>query len=534
MNIVVSDDLPESALELLRGEGWQVDARTGRSPADLAADLANADALLVRSATKVTKELLAAAPRLRVVGRAGTGVDNIDVGAASGRGVLVVNAPGANSISVAEHALALMLALARMVPAADQAMKAGKWEKKRFLGNELRGKTLGIAGLGRIGQEVAQRARSFGMRVVAHDPFISREIADSLGVELLPLDDLCAVSDYLSLHLPSTPETRHAFNDERFSRVKPGIRLVNTARGDLIDEAALRRAIDAGIVAGAALDVFEKEPPTDWSLVQLSKVVATPHIAASTEEAQELVGLDTAAAVRDFLRDGVVRNAVNFPSVQPEELQRLQPWIRLAERLAAIVSQMGTARIEGIGLRYYGALADSRAAEILASSAAAGVLRPILSGGVSIVNARAAARERGIEIVESRSTRPRHFTSLVSVKLHTSEGERWAEGTVFEPNTPRLVSVRGISVEAPLAGTLLIISNDDQPGVIGEVGTILGRQRVNIANFALGRNETGAVGVVNVDEEASTPGALENAVEAIRNIPAVRDAWLVRLSNSHA
>ena len=484
---------------------------------------------MVRSATQVTPDLLAAAPNLRIVARAGTGVDNIDVAAASARGILVVNAPGANSISVAEHACALMLALARAVPAADRAMKQGKWEKKRFLGTELRGKTLGIAGFGRIGQEVAPRARAFGMRVVAHDPFIAQEVAEGMGVELLSLDEVCAVADFLTLHLPSTPETRHLFNDERFARVKPGLRIINTARGDLIDEAALRRAIEKGIVEGAALDVFETEPPADWTLAQLPQVVATPHIAASTEEAQEQVGLDTAAAVRDFLCNGVVRNAVNFPSVHPDELQRLQPWVRLADNLAAIVTQMGAARIEAIALRYYGALADNRAVGVLAASAAAGVLRPILAGGVSIVNARAAARERGIEIIESRSTRPRHFTSLVSIKLHTSKGDRWAEGTVFEPNSPRLVSVRGVNVEAPLAGTLLIICNQDQPGVIGEVGTILGSHGVNIANFALGRNETGAVGVVNVDEEASKPGALEAALGAIRRVSAVREAWLVRL-----
>jgi D-3-phosphoglycerate dehydrogenase len=529
MKIVVADDLPESALELLRAEGWQLDARAGRTPAQLAKDLADADGLLVRSATKVTSDLLAAAPRLRIVGRAGTGVDNIDVPAASGRGILVVNAPGANSISVAEHACALMLALARMVPAADSAMKHGKWEKKRFLGMELRGKTLGIAGLGRIGQEVAVRARAFGMHVVAHDPFISREIADSIGVTLLPLDELCATADFISLHLPSNAETIHLFNDARFDRVKPGLRLINTARGDLVDGAALKRAIEAGKVAAAALDVFEKEPPADWTLAQMPQVVATPHIAASTEEAQELVGLDTAAAVRDFLRDGVVRNAVNFPSIQPEELQRLHPWIRLVDALASITSQMGAARVDAIAVRYYGALADSRALDVLGSCAAAGVLRPILSGGVSIVNARAAARERGIEIVESRSTRPRHYTSLVSLKLQTSDGERWAEGTVFGPNNPRLVSVRGIEVEAPLAGTMLIICNDDQPGVIGEVGTLLGRHGVNIANFALGRNETGAVGVVNVDEDSSPEGALDQALSAIRSVSAVRDAWLVRL-----
>src|SRR4051795_4034940 len=385
MRIVVADDLPASSLELLRAEsGWVVDARSGRPPEALAADVAEADAILVRSATKVDARLMHEAPKLRIIARAGTGVDNVDAAAASSRGILVVNAPGANSISVAEHACALMLALARSVPAADRAMKDGRWEKKRFLGTELRGKTLGVAGLGRIGQEVAQRARAFGMRVVAHDPYISTEIAASIGVELMTLDEVCATADYLTLHLPSTAETRHLFNDARFARCKPGIRLINTARGELIDEGALRRAIENGSVGGAGLDVFETEPPADWSLAQLPQIIATPHIAASTEEAQELVGIETAATVRDFLRDGIVRNAVNFPSIPPDELQRLQPWIRLADQLGAFVSQMGTARIEALGVRYYGALAEARSADVLAASAAAGVLRPILSSGVSI------------------------------------------------------------------------------------------------------------------------------------------------------
>lgn len=528
MNIVVSDELPESALDILRAEGWNVDARSGRKPEDLAKDLANADALIVRSATKVTKDLLAAAPKLRIIGRAGSGVDNIDMPSASGKGVLVVNAPGANSIAVAEQALALMLSLARSVPAADQAMKAGKWEKKKFMGTELRNKVLGIAGLGRIGQEVAARARSFGMTIIAYDPYLSAEHAASLGVELKTLDELCAQADYLTLHMPSTAETKNLFNDERFAKCRKGIRIINTARGELIDEAALVRAIEAGIVGGAGLDVFQKEPPVDWTLAQLAKVVATPHLAASTEEAQEQVGLDTASAVRDYLRDGVVRNAVNFPAIHPDELQRLQPWIKLADALTTIASQMGgPTRVSTLGLRYYGALADSRGTDILASSAAAGLLKPILSGGVSVINSRAAARERGIEIVETRSSRPRHYTSLVSVKLHTSEGERWAEGTVFAPNSPRLVSVRGIDVEAPLGGTMLIISNDDQPGVIGEVGTILGKHGVNIASFALGRGESGAVGVVNVDENAGS--SLDAAVDAIRKVAAVKEAWVVRL-----
>src|SRR5262245_53073358 len=530
MKIVVADDLPQSALDLLRAEpGWVVDARSGRTPAALATDLADADALLVRSATKVDAQLIAAAPHLRIVARAGTGVDNVDVAAASARGILVVNAPGANSISVAEHACALMLALARAVPAADRAMKDARWEKKKFLGSELRGKTLGIAGLGRIGQEVAQRARAFGMRIAAHDPFISKEIASSLGVELMSLDELCKTADYLTLHLPSTAETKHLFDDKRFARCRPGIRLVNTARGELVDEAALRRAIESGIVGAAALDVFETEPPKDWSLAQLPQVIATPHIAASTEEAQELVGIETAATVRDFLRDGIVRNAVNFPSIHPDELRRLQSWIRLADQLGGLVSQMGAARIEALGVRCYGALVESRGLDVLAASAATGVLRPILSSGVSIVKARAAARERGIDIIESRSSRARHFTSLLSIKLHTDAGERWVEGTVFEPHSLRLVSVRGVDVEAPLGGTMLLIANDDQPGVIGEVGTILGRHRVNIANFALGRNETGAVGVVNVDEDGGAAQALDGAVREIRRVPAIREVWIVRL-----
>jgi D-3-phosphoglycerate dehydrogenase len=530
MKIIVADSLPASALELLQADGWSVDARTGRGPEVLARDLADADGLLVRSSTTVDARLLAAAPRLRIVARAGTGVDNVDVEAASARGILVVNAAGANSISVAEHAWALMLALARAIPAADRAMKERRWEKKALLGTELRGKTLGVVGFGRIGQEVAQRARAFGMHVLAHDPFIAADLAGRFGVELVSIDNVCAAADYLTLHLPSTSETHHLFNDERFAHCKPGLRLINTARGDLVDEHALRRAIENGIVAGAGLDVFEHEPPTDWTLAQLPQVIATPHIAASTEEAQELVGLETAVTVRNFLRDGVVRNAVNFPSVHPEELQRLQPWIKLADLLGTMASQMGVARIEAISLRYYGALAESHAVELLASSAAAGVLKPILSDNeVSIVNARTVARRRGIDIVESRSARPRHFTSLVSLKLLTSSGERWVEGTIFEPNSPRLVSARGVTVEAPLSGTMLMIANDDQPGVIGEVGTILGRHQVNIASFALGRSEAGAIGVVNVDADQSPHGALDAAVDAIRKVPAVREAWVIRL-----
>jgi D-3-phosphoglycerate dehydrogenase len=525
LKIVVADDLPASALELLRAEGWDVDARTGRAPDQLIADVADADAIVVRSATKVTAPIIAAAPRLRVIARAGTGVDNVDVAAASARGIVVMNAPGANSISVAELAMGQMLALARHLPAADAAMKQGKWEKKKFLGEELREKTLGLAGLGRIGQEVARRAAAFGMRLIAHDPFISEQVAKDLGVELVSLDDLFARADYISLHMPSNEKTRNLVNAERLAKSRKGIRLVNTARGDLIDETALADAIESGQVAGAALDVFQKEPTVDFRLQNLPQVVATPHIAASTREGQELVGVETAAALRDFLRDGIIRNAVNFPSVSTEEFSRLRPFVELGERLGAFLAQMNDSRATTVGVRYYGELAEGRN-DMIISAVLVGLFKPILSSGVTMVNARAVAEDRGLEIVESRSSRPRNYTALLSIKLHTAEGERWVEGAVFERTSPRLVLVDGIGVEAPLEGTMIVIRNNDQPGVIGEVGTILGRHGVNIANFALGREGKNAIGVVIVDDTAPVTDAV---LADLRNVKAIREARVVRV-----
>jgi D-3-phosphoglycerate dehydrogenase / 2-oxoglutarate reductase len=525
LKIVVADDLPASALTLLRAEGWEVDARTGRAPDQLAADLQDADAIVVRSATKVTGPLIAAAPKLRAIARAGTGVDNVDVAAASARGIVVMNAPGANSISVAELAMGLILAMARHLPAADAAMKQGKWEKKKFLGEEVREKTLGLAGLGRIGQEVARRAAAFGMRIIAHDPFISEEVAGDLGVELVSLDDVFARADYVSLHMPSNEKTRNIVNAERLAKAKKGIRIVNTARGDLIDEHALADAIEAGHVGGAALDVFDKEPTVDHRLQKLAQVVATPHIAASTREGQELVGVETAAALRDFLRDGIIRNAVNFPSVSAEEFSRLRPFVELGERLGSFLAQMNDSRANGLGVRYYGTLAEGRN-DMIVNAVLVGFFRPILEVGVTMVNARALAGDRGMEIVESRSSRPRNYTSLISVKLQTSDGERSVEGAVFERTSPRVVSVDGIAVEAPLEGTMVVITNNDQPGVIGEVGTLLGRHGVNIANFALGRDGTHAIGVVNVDE---TEPIGQGVLDELRKVKAIRDARIVRV-----
>jgi D-3-phosphoglycerate dehydrogenase / 2-oxoglutarate reductase len=529
MHIVIADQLPSSAVDLLSSvSGWTVDARSGRAPDVLAPDLANADALIVRSATKVDERLIASAPKLRVIARAGTGIDNVDLPAASARGILVMNAPGGNSVSVAEHALALMLSLARSVPAADATMKKSVWDKKKLTGAELRGKTLGLVGLGRIGQEVAARARAFGMEIVAHDPFISEEIANSLGIQLLDLDAMCATADYLSLHIPATGETRHLFGKERLARCKRGMRIVNTARGELIDEAALADAIQSGVVAGAALDVFEVEPPKEWRLVLLPQVVATPHIAASTAEAQELVGLETATAVRDYLSLGVIRNAVNFPSIAADDMLRLQPYLTLAEQMGMLAGQLAEGRTKGLGVRLYGPLVSTYSS-LIVNAAVTGLLRPLLSSSVTVVNSRNIASERGIEIVESQSSRARNFANIVSVKVHTSTGERWLEGTVFEPGRPRLTLLDGIEVEAPLEGTLLVLKNDDRPGVIGQVGSILGRHAVNIANFALGRDDAGAIGVVKLDATPEDEG-LAAALKEIRQSPAVREARVAKVS----
>lgn len=532
MKIVIADSLPPSAVTFLSTEpDWQVDARAGRPREELLADVRDAEALVVRSATRVDAELIAAAPQLRVIARAGTGVDNVDLEAASARGILVLNAPGVNSVSVAEHACALMLALARSIAAADAALKQGRWEKKNLVGAELRGKTLGLVGLGRIGQEVASRSHGFGMTVLAHDPFIAAHVAEDLDIELVPLDDLLARSDYVSLHLPGTPSTRHVIDAKRLAIAKPGIRIINTARGSLVDEAALLDAIESGRVGGAGLDVFETEPPIDSRLVAAPQVVATPHIAASTVEAQELIGIETLTSVRDYLRDGIVRNAVNFPAIPAEEFRRLQPFAVLASRLGSFVAQLADGRTEAIGIRYYGDLAKGEN-ELLATAVLMGVFRTILGDTVTPVNARSVAEQRGIEVVESRSSRHRTFTSLLSVKLHTSEGERWVEGTALERAGARLVLVDGIVVEVPLDGPMLVIRNNDQPGVIGEVGTILGRHGVNIANFTLGRGADGAVGVVNVDER---PGPTESGaitpemLEEIAHVPAVQDVKLIRL-----
>ena len=528
MKIVIADALPDSAAELLRAEGWTVDARAGRPRDELLQALKDADGLIVRSTTRVDASLIESAPRLRVVARAGTGVDNVDLDAPSARGILVLNAPGANSISVAEHTWALMLTLGRSIALADTAMKDGRWTKQESLGTELRGKTLGLVGLGRVGQEVAARAHAFGMRVIALDPFIKEGVAGDLGVALVSLDELCAQSDFISLHVPATDSTRQMFDADQLAKCKPGLRLINTARGDLIDEAALADAIEAGRIGGAGLDVFTSEPPTDRRLVSLSQVVATPHIAGATAEAQQLVGEETAASVRDYLRSGLVRNAVNFPSIPPEALKRLHPFVQLADKLGALLAQLATGRTHGVSIRYYGTLATGDN-EPLVGAVLTGLFRTMLSEVVTPINARAVTEARRIEVVESRSSRARDFPSLLSVKLHTSEGDLWVEGAIFEHSGPRLVLLDGVEIEAGLEGTLIVIRNLDQPGVIGAVGTILGERRINIASFALGRGPGGAVSVVSVDAPTDDDGVSDTVLDALRAVPAISAATVVRI-----
>ena len=525
--------MPLAALAPLTDRGWDVIVTAGRPREDLLSALASADALIVRSATKVTAELLDAGPNLRIVARAGTGVDTIDVPAATARGVLVVNAPGANSVSVAELAMALMLSLARHTPAADRTMKEGRWEKKAFAGIELRGKTLGLVGFGRIGQEVARRAQAFEMRVLAHDPFLASEVADEAGVELATLDEVCRRADWISLHLPSTPATRHIFDHQRIMACRKGVRIINTARGELIDASALADAIEAGHVAGAGLDVYEVEPTTDLRLQQLAQVVASPHLGASTAEGQHAAATDTIAAVEAFLDRGDVLNAVNLASPSKHLAAVLQPYVVLAERLGRLAGQLADGRIESVGVRTYGEVADA-AHPIVATSVISGLLSSILSGGVSAVNARQLAAERRIEIAETTSARPRRFVGVVSVQVHTTDAQgtratRWVEGVVAHGREARLVLVDGIDVDAPLEGTVLVVCNDDKPGVVGGVGTVLGAQGINIASLSLGRKDGQAIAVASLDVERVDWERLERA---LRGVPAVKDVWLAELGRT--
>jgi D-3-phosphoglycerate dehydrogenase len=503
MNILIADAVSAAAVDVFRAQpDWNVIVS---SPKEYEAHLAAADALLIRSAVTVTKEVLAKAPKLRVIGRAGVGVDNVDQEAATARGVVVMNTPGGNAISVAEHTMALMLALARSISNASASTKGGKWEKKKFLGTELNGKTLGVIGLGNIGMQVARRARPFAMNVIAYDPFVSPELAKDSGVEMVPLDQLYATSDYISLHLAVTNETRNLLNRDAFAKMKDGVRIVNCARGELIDEEALEEALNSGKAAGAALDVFAKEPPAGSPLLARENVIATPHIGGSTEEAQETIGIRIAQQVRDYLRDGVVLNAVNMPAITAEQYGQLQPYLELAERLGSFVAQIATGRPKSVRIVYSGNFGEANTS-LMRNAALSGILNRFLSEKANLINAAQVAARRDFGVNEIRQGR-RHFSDSLSLALETEDGERVVEGTVFPDGSPRLVSVNNIYVEAALTGHMVFLKNNDVPGVIGRVGSILGDNKINIADFSLGRRESRsypdggvAVAVVRLDE----------------------------------
>jgi D-3-phosphoglycerate dehydrogenase / 2-oxoglutarate reductase len=529
VKVIVADKISDRGVELLRKTGWNIVLTTKDT---LNKEIAEADALIVRSATKVTPELFEKAAKLRVVGRAGVGVDNIDLEAATKRGVLVMSTPGGNAVSVAEHTFALLLALARQVPRLDKAIHEGHWEKSSAAGTELRGKTLGLIGVGRIGSEVAVRAEAFDMHVLGYDPFISEAMAREISVELVPLEQLLAQSDFISLHTALSSATQNLINAAAIAKMKKGARIINTARGELLDEAALADALKNGKLAGAALDVFVEEPPKNSPLTSMPNVIATPHVAGSTTEAQEEVGTQIAVQVKDYLAEGLIRNAVNLPALSADQYRRVRPYLELAERLGSLVSQACASRPARIRIRYAGEVAEV-GTHLLRSAVLAGVLNAVLDEKVNVVNAPAVAAARGLSVEEETRRRELGFPNTLEVAtLPERSGALTgfsAEGTVLFDGSPRVLQIEGIPVEAQLEGTILYLRNRDEPGVIGQVGSTLGKLGVNIATFALGRREATrgaeAVALVRLDGDVSP-----TILQPIRAIPAITEAKLLRLA----
>ncbi|NLC55458.1 MAG: phosphoglycerate dehydrogenase [Armatimonadetes bacterium] len=524
MRVLVADPVAQEGIELLR-QGAEVDVVTGLAREELIERIAQYDGLVVRSETKVTAEVIAAAERLKVVARAGVGVDNIDVDAATRRGVVVVNSPDGNTVAAAEQTIALLFGVARNTPQAHQSVKAGKWERSRFLGVELYGKVLGVVGLGKIGQQVARRARGLEMRVVVSDPYVTTEHAQRLGVELVELPQLLAMADFLTIHVPLTKETRHLISDTQFDRMKTGVRLVNCARGGVVDEAALLRAIESGKVAAAALDVFEKEPlPADSPLLRCEKVITTPHLGASTREAQVNVSVDVAEQVLDVLQGRPARSAINSPSVSPEMLGVLEPFLRLSEKIGRLQAQLADGRISGVEVTYSGDLADLETAP-LTRALLKGLLDPAISG-VNYVSAPVIAEGRGIRVTETRSASSEDYTSLITVTVRSDKEPVVVSGTLFGKHDIRIVSLDGYRIDVEPEGYLLFMLHRDRPGVIGLVGTLLGQHNVNIAGMNVGRESIrgNALMALKIDE-AMPPDLLPE----IQQVPGVRRVRLVEL-----
>jgi D-3-phosphoglycerate dehydrogenase len=521
--VLIADELSPAAEAVLAERGVAVEKRTGLRPAELLTMIGEFDGLAIRSATKVTAEVLAAGARLKVVGRAGIGVDNVDLEAATAGGVVVMNTPFGNSVTTAEHTISLILALARQIPAADRSTRAGKWEKSRFLGVELMGKTLGLIGCGNIGAIVADRAQGLKLKVVAYDPFLTPERAADLGVERVELDELLARADIVSLHTPLTPQTRHILNAEALGRTRPGVRIVNCARGGLIDEAALARAIESGHVAGAALDVFATEPARESPLFALEQVVVTPHLGASTAEAQENVAVQVAEQIADYLTTGAVVNALNMPSVTAEEAPRLRPYMQLAEQLGSFAGQLTETGLGAVTITYAGRAAGLNTRP-LTQLVLAGLLRPQLAS-VNVVNAPAVARARDIDVAVVTREEVAGYQTLVTVEVVTERGPRAVAGSLFQDAEPRLVSIRGIPLEARLAPHMLYIRNTDKPGLIGNLGRTLGEGGVNIATFHLGRDAPGGDAIALVGVDGPVP---QDVVALIARLPSVQQVKPLR------
>jgi D-3-phosphoglycerate dehydrogenase len=504
MKVLVSDNISPKGVDILKKAGLDVDVNTGLSPEELKKEIGKYDALIIRSATKVTADIIEAAENLKVVGRAGSGLDNVDRTAATKKGIVVMNTPGGNTITTAEHAVALMLSMARQIPQATSSMKAGKWEKKKFRGVELYGKTLGIMGLGNIGAHVARVAQGMGMNVITYDPFLSEEKAKRLGVKAVTLDELIESSDFITIHTPLTKETKGCINKESISRMKDGVRIINAARGGLVDEEALCEALKSGKVAAAAFDVFEKEPPEGSPLLELDNMVTTPHLGASTDEAQENVATAVSEQIVDFLLHGTIRNAVNIPSVSADLLPGIQPYMNLAERLGSFLAQTFEGGIEEVTIEYRGEVAKLLP-EPIKIAVLKGLLEPVLQETVNLVNAPLIAKDRGIDVRETTTDEAGEYHSMLVIKVRAGSKESAVSGVLHGKNAPRIITIDSHVIEVVPRGYMLFLTNNDKPGVIGDVGTLLGKNRINIARMQFGRENEGgiAISVVSIDSPAS-------------------------------
>ena len=522
MKILVSDNLAKSGIEKLQNvPEFEVAVNTGLTPDELRRIIPEYDGLVIRSATKVTADIIDAATNLKVVARAGIGLDNVDIDYASKRGIVVMNTPEGNVITTAEHAIAMLLALTRNIPQATGSIKGGKWEKKRFQGREVFHKVLGIIGIGRIGRIVADRAKGLRMNVVAYDPYISTEVIDSLGIEGVTLEDLLARSDYITVHTPMTSETRNILNAEAFRKMKKGVYVINCARGGIVNEQDLCEAIQSGIVAGAALDVFIKEPPVDCPLVALEQVIATPHLGASTDEAQENVAIAVADQVIDYLLRGTIRNAVNAPNLDGAVLARLRPYLTLAEKLGSVLAQITKGAIHEVFIEYVGDVANVQT-QPLTLSILKGMLKPILGDMVNFVNVSVIVKERSIRVTESVRSEAEDFTNLISISVKTSVDQNHVAGTMFGKKDPRMVRLNDFRLEAAMEGHTLLIYNIDTPGTIGAIGTCLGRHGVNISMMDVGQVLERGQNIIYLKTDTPVPQHVVQELLAMDNVNVVQ------------